>query len=158
MSVNSRRKLLTGAVTAAAAASVAGTVAGTALAQGPVSAKVEKKVVRSGPRPAKTPLFSGMVQLGNLLFLSGIGYHKEGDIRVHTEGVLAEIKKQLEAAGSSMEKVVKCTVFLANGKDYAAMNEVFLGRFGEDPPVRTTVAVAWVPGDSLVEIDVIAYV
>jgi 2-iminobutanoate/2-iminopropanoate deaminase len=150
MSVNSRRKLLTGAV----AAAVATGAAGSAQAKG----KNEKKVIRSGPKPAKTPLFSPAVQLGNLLFLSGVGYHKEGDIKVHTEGVLEDIRKQLEAAGSSMNKVLKCTVFLANGKDYAAMNEVFLGKFGDEPPVRTTVAAAWVPGDSLVEIDVIAYV
>ena len=49
-------------------------------------------------------------------------------------------------------------VYLAKGEDYAAMNEVFRGRFGEEPPVRTTIAAAWVPGNSLVEIDVIAYI
>ena len=48
------------------------------------------------------------------------------------------------------------TSYLADGKDYQAMNEVFRGRFGEEPPVRTTIAAAWVPGNSLVEIDVIA--
>jgi 2-iminobutanoate/2-iminopropanoate deaminase len=150
MSDKSRRKLITGAVTAMAAAGAAGS----AKAQG----TTEKKVIRSGPKPDKPPLFSGAVQYGNLLFLSGIGYHKEGDIKVHTEGVLDEIKKQLEAAGSSMNKVLKCTVYLAYGNDYKAMNEVFQGKFGDDPPVRTTVAAAWVPGNSLVEIDVIAYV
>ena len=93
-----------------------------------------------------------------LLFLSGIGYHKEGDIKVYTQGVLDDIKKQLEAAGSSMDKVLKCMVFLADLKDYAAMNEVFRGKFGDDPPVRTTVSVAGVPGNSLVEMDVIAYI
>ncbi|MBP6822020.1 MAG: RidA family protein, partial [Acidobacteria bacterium] len=51
-----------------------------------------------------------------------------------------------------------CNVYLADGKDYAAMNEAFRGRFGEEPPVRTTIAAAWIPGDSLVEIDVIAYI
>jgi 2-iminobutanoate/2-iminopropanoate deaminase len=149
MPVNSRRKLLTGAVAAVAAAGAAGS----ASAQG----KPEKKVIRSGPKPAINR-FSPAVQFGDLLFISGVGYHKEGDIKVHTEGVLADIKKQLEAAGSSMNKVLKCTVFLANGKDYDAMNEVFLGKFGEEPPVRTTVAAAWIPGNSLVEIDVIAYI
>ena len=59
--------------------------------------------------------------------------------------------------GSSMEKVLKVTVYLAKAEDYAAMNEVFLGRFGENPPVPTTTAAAWVPGNSLVEMDVIAY-
>jgi 2-iminobutanoate/2-iminopropanoate deaminase len=149
MPEKSRRKLLTGAVAAVAAAGAAGS----ASAQG----KTEKKVIRNGPRDPKA-LFSNAIQFGNLLFISGAGYHKEGDIKVHTEGVLADIKKSLEAAGSSMDKVLKCTVFLANGEDYAAMNDVFRGKFGEDPPVRTTVAAAWIPGNSKVEIDVIAYV
>jgi 2-iminobutanoate/2-iminopropanoate deaminase len=145
--MNTRRKLIAGAVSAVAATSAN------------AKTKLEKKVIRSGPKPATPPLFSGAVQFGNLLFLSGVGYHKEGDITVHTEGVLAETKKQLEAAGSSMNKVLKCTVFLANGADYKAMNDVFRGKFGDDPPVRTTVAAAWIPtGDSLLEIDVIAYV
>jgi 2-iminobutanoate/2-iminopropanoate deaminase len=92
-----------------------------------------------------------------LLFLSGVGYHEAGDIKVHTKGVLDSLEKQLIAAGSSMEKVLKCNVYLNDLKDYAAMNEVFKGRFGSEPPVRTTVALAGgVPGNSLVEIDVIA--
>ena len=57
-----------------------------------------------------------------------------------------------------MNKVLKCSVFLADLKDYAAMNEVYKGKFGDEPPVRTTVAVSGDPGNSLVEIDVIAYV
>ena len=57
-----------------------------------------------------------------------------------------------------MDKVLKAQVYLADLKDYKEMNEVFLGRFGSEPPVRTTVAVAGVPGKSLVEIDVIAYI
>jgi enamine deaminase RidA (YjgF/YER057c/UK114 family) len=52
---------------------------------------------------------------------------------------------------------LKCSVFLADLKDYDGMNEVFRGRFGDEPPVRTTIAAAGVPGNSLVEIDVIAY-
>ena len=147
MAQNTRRKLLTGAVAAVAAA-------GAANAQ----TKPEKKVIRNGPKPAEPPLFSGAVSYGNLLFLSGIGYHKEGDITVHTQGVLDDIRKQLEAAGSSMNKVLKCTVYLADLKDYKAMNDVFRGKFGDEPPVRTTVSVAGVPGNSLVEIDVIAYI
>jgi 2-iminobutanoate/2-iminopropanoate deaminase len=148
MTQNTRRKLITGTVTALAAG------AATASAQ----TKLEKKVIRSGPKPAKPPLYSPTVQYGNLIFISGAGYHEKGDIKVHTEGVLADIKKQLEAAGSSMNKVLKASVFLADLKDYAAMNEVYMGKFGDEPPVRTTVAVAGVPGNSLVEIDVIAYV
>jgi enamine deaminase RidA (YjgF/YER057c/UK114 family) len=99
------------------------------------------------------------VAYGNLLFIAGVGYHKEGDIKVHTKGVLDQIQQQLEAAGSSMKKVLKCSVFLNNLKDYDAMNEVFRGRFGAEPPVRTTIAAAGgIPGNSLVEIDVIAFI
>lgn len=144
---NSRRNLLRGAAAAVAAA-------GAAQAAEP---KLEKKVHYRGEKPKTTPLFSGAVSYGNLLFVSGIGAHYDGDIKAHTKTVLDEIEKALTNAGSSMEKVLKVTVFLAKGEDYAAMNEVFRGRFGENPPVRTTVAAAWVPGNSLVEMDVIAY-
>ncbi len=63
------------------------------------------------------------------------------------------------AAGSSMDKVLKCNVYLNDLKDYKEMNEEFLGRFGAEPPVRTKIAAAGgIPGNSLVEIDVIAYI
>ena len=72
---------------------------------------------------------------------------------------MKSIKEQLEGAGSSMEKVLKCNVYLNDLKDYDGMNEVFRGKFGPEPPVRTTVAPAGgIPGKSLVEIDVIAYI
>ena len=106
-----------------------------------------------------TPMFNQSVSYGNLLFIAGKGYHKEGDIKVHTKAVLDELQAELENAGSSMEKVLKCNVYLNDLKDYAGMNEVFKGRFGEQPPVRTTIAAAGgIPGNSLVEIDVIAYI
>src|SRR6266545_4369611 len=118
-----------------------------------------KKVHYRGAKPTKPPLFSGAVSYGNLLFIAGKGAHFQGDIKAHTAHVLDEIQKELENAGSSMEKVLKCNVYLNDLKDYQAMNEVFRGRFGEEPPVRTTIAAAGgIPGNSLVEIDVIAYI
>jgi enamine deaminase RidA (YjgF/YER057c/UK114 family) len=109
--------------------------------------------------PAENPLFSPVVTFGNLVFLSGIGAHFEGDVAAHTAHVLDEMKSNLEAVGSSMEKVLKVNVYLNDLADYAAMNEVFRGRFGPNPGVRTTIAAAGgIPGDSLVEIDCIAYV
>jgi len=119
-----------------------------------------KKVVHHrGEKPAKPSLFSGAVSYGNLLFIAGKGYHKPGDIKEHTQHVLDEIQAELENAGSSMEKVLQCRVFLNDLKDYDGMNEVFRGRFGAEPPVRTTIAAAGgIPGNSLVEIDVIAYI
>jgi 2-iminobutanoate/2-iminopropanoate deaminase len=136
----------------------AGAVTAT-VAAAPVSVqeKTKKRVLwKDGKRPEKTPLFSSTVAYGNLLFIAGLGAHFQGDIKAHTKSVLDSIQAQLEAAGSSMEKVLKCNVYLADLKDYTAMNEVFLGRFGPEPPVRTTIAAAGVPGNSLVEIDVIA--
>jgi 2-iminobutanoate/2-iminopropanoate deaminase len=104
-------------------------------------------------------LFSGIVAYGNLIFISGVGAHFAGDIKSHTGKVLDQIQAELESAGSSMKKVLKCNVYLNDLKDYAGMNEVFQGRFGDEPPVRTTIAApGGIPGNSLVEIDVIAYV
>lgn len=117
-----------------------------------------KKVHYRGEKPKSKPLFNGAVSYGNLLFIAGKGAHFEGDIKAHTKHVLDEIQKELENAGSSMEKVLKCNVYLNDLKDYQGMNEVFRGRFGDEPPVRTTIAAAGgIPGNSLVEIDVIAY-
>ncbi len=146
---NNRRGFLKAGVAAAAGA-------GPAQAQpsGP-----RKKVHYKGAKPKGTPMFSGAVSYGNLLFIAGKGYHKEGDIKVHTKAVLDDIQAELENAGSSMDKVLQCRVFLNDLKDYDAMNAVYKGRFGENPPVRTTIAAAGgIPGNSLVEIDVIAYI
>ncbi len=118
----------------------------------------QKKVYHRG-EPKPKPLFNDAVSYGNLLFIAGKGAHFAGDIKAHTAHVLDEIQKELENAGSSMDKVLKCSVFLNDIKDWAAMNEVFQGRFGDNPPVRTTIAAAGgIPGDSLVEMDVIAYI
>jgi enamine deaminase RidA (YjgF/YER057c/UK114 family) len=153
MSTTNRRKFLGSGVAAAAAATAAAVPAA-------AQEKATKKVIyRNGKKPDKTPLFNGTVTYGNLLFIAGVGYHSEGDIKVHTKNVLDSIKKQLEGAGSSMDKVLKCNVYLNDLKDYAGMNEIYQGSFGDEPPVRTTIAAAGgIPGNSLVEIDVIAYV
>lgn len=147
---NSRRSLLKRGATAAGVFAAGAPMAKAA------EGELKKKV--HGPKPAKTPLFSSAVSYGNLLFLSGKGAHYEGDIKQHTKTVLDDLEKELINAGSSMEKVLKVSVFLAKAEDYQAMNDVFKGRFGAEPPVRTTVAAAWVPGNSLVEMDVIAYI
>jgi len=148
--MNSKRRQV---LKAAAATAIAAPVAKAA------TQTTKKKVhYRDGKKPERPPLFSGAVSYGNLLFIAGKGAHYKGDIKEHTKTVLDEIEKELVNAGSSMDKVLKCNVYLAEAKDYQAMNEVFRGRFGEEPPVRTTIAAAWIPGDSLVEIDVIAYI
>ncbi len=139
---------------------IAGTAAATAV---PVTAMAQetprKRVYYRGKKPEKTPLFSSAVSYGNLLFLAGKGAHFEGDIKAHTKAVLDDIEKELTNAGSSMGKVLKANVYLNDLKDYQGMNEVFQGRFGSEPPVRTTIAAAGgIPGNSLVEIDVIAFI
>ena len=152
---NRRAFLKKAPAVAVAAAAVA--VPSTARAQGTADKPVKKVFYRSGKPPEKPPLFNGTVLYGNLVFISGIGYHEAGDITVHTTKVLEQMKTQLEACGSSMEKVLKVNVYLNDLKDYAAMNAVFQGKFGLEPGVRTTIAAAGgIPGNSLVEIDCIA--
>ena len=148
----SRRKILASGGAAAAAAAVA--VPAQAQQAGP-----QRKVHWSGGKQPENPLFSPVVTYGNLVFVAGKGAHFEGDIEAHTDHVLKTIQTELERVGSSMDKVLKCNVYLDALADYTAMNEVFRGRFGGDPPVRTTIAAAGgIPGNSLVEIDVIAYI
>src|SRR5882724_1811929 len=117
-----RRNILKAALGTAAAA-------GVAQAQtGPV-----RKVHRKGAKSANTPLFNSAVSYGNLLFIAGKGAHVEGDIKSHTKIVLDDIQQQLESVGSSMDKVLKCNVYLNDLKDYEAMNETYKGRFGDEP-------------------------
>ena len=118
----------------------------------------EEKKVFNVVTDQEIPLFSGSTKFGGMVFIAGKGAHFEGDIKSHTDHVLKELETELKKAGSSMEKVLKVTVFLNDINDYAGMNEVYKGRFGKNPPVRTTIAVAkgGVPGNSLVEMDCIA--
>jgi 2-iminobutanoate/2-iminopropanoate deaminase len=79
-----------------------------------------------------------------------------GDIAAQTERVLKNLSGLLQASGTSLDKAVRCTVFLKNMRDFAAMNEVYGRYFSQAPPARTTVEAARLPKDVLVEIDVIA--
>ena len=153
---SNRRKFLTKSTVVAAAVALPSV----AQAQTAAGAKPVKRVHYAGGKPPeKTPLFNGVVSLGNIVFIAGIGAHFEGDIKAHTKHVLDEMQKNLERVGSSMEKVLKVNVYLNDLKDYAGMNEVFRGRFGPEPGVRTTIAAAGgIPGNSLVEIDCIAFI
>jgi len=107
------------------------------------------------------PLFSSYTKHGNMVYVSGKGAHTAPfEIKNHTEIVLKRVEEELIKAGSSMEKVLKVNVYLNDFADYKGMNEVYKGRFGKNPPARTTVAVAkgGIPGDTIVEIDAIAYI
>jgi enamine deaminase RidA (YjgF/YER057c/UK114 family) len=164
METQSRRGLLKNAAKAAAAVTAGAALAPSAKAQ--VSGKLEKKSVPPKtqadkvPTNGKKPLFSSIITYGNMVFLAGVGAHFKGTIEEHTKHVLDELEKNLVKAGSSMEKVLKVNVYLNDLKDYTAMNSVYAtANWGDTPPVRTTVAPAGgIPGDSLVEIDMIAYI
>ncbi|MEN9951509.1 MAG: hypothetical protein RLY85_2261 [Bacteroidota bacterium] len=128
-----------------------------AVAKADTAGAADEKVCRNIVTQDEIPLFSGSTTFGGLVFVAGKGAHFEGDIKAHTDHVLKELEKELIRAGSSMEKVLKVNVYLADLNDYKGMNEVFRGRFGPKPPVRTTVATyGGVPGNSLVEMDCIA--
>lgn len=133
--------------------------AGTAQAARPEGQPQEEGKIRKGSvvTHGDDPLFSSVLVHDGLVYVAGIGAHFEGDIQDHTDSVLNKMEKRLKDAGSSMEQALKVTVYLHDLKDYEPMNEVFRGRFGDNPPVRSTVATyGGVPGDSLVEMDVIA--
>ncbi len=170
MKDQSRRGLLKNAAAAAVAATGGAALVPAAEAQQGIV--WEKKAIHppaappaptpGTPAPAATtapkgPLFNSIITFGNLVFLAGVGAHFKGTIEEHTTHVLDELERNLIAAGSSMDKVLKVNVYLSDLANYARMNSVYAGRFGAVPPVRTTIAVAGgVPGDSLVEIDCIA--
>jgi len=161
MEMQSRRGLLKNAAKAAAIATGSAMVAGKSEAK--ASATMEKKAYSCQPvadnAPSAPPLFSSAVSYGNLLFLAGVGAHFKGTIEEHTKHVLDELEKNLQCAGSSMDKVLKVNVYLNDINDWAKMNTVYAGRWGKVPPVRTTIAPAGgIPGNSLVEIDLIAYI
>jgi len=80
----------------------------------------------------------------------------DGGIAPQTDRALRNVAAILTAAGSSMDKVVRCTVFLTNMSDFSSMNEVYATFFPENPPARTTVAVAQLPKDALIEIQATA--
>jgi 2-iminobutanoate/2-iminopropanoate deaminase len=122
---------------------------------------IEPVVTNRGPQ-AIGPYSQG-VKANGFVFLSGqIALDPEtqqivdGGVAQQTERVLENLKAIVEAAGSSLRHAVKTTVFLADMKDFAAMNEVYARYFKERPPARSTVEVARLPRDVRVEIDLIA--
>ena len=114
-----------------------------------------------GPKPIGP--YSQAIKANGVIYLSGQvaldpkgGELMGGDIRQQTERVFENIKGILEAAGSNLHHVIKATVFLKDMNDFPAMNEVYARYFTAAPPARSTVQVARLPKDALVEIEVIA--
>jgi 2-iminobutanoate/2-iminopropanoate deaminase len=126
---------------------------------------VSKEAVRTeaAPAPYQGAPYSQAIKANGLVFVSGQlslrPGEKElapGDIRAQTEQAFSNLAAILEAAGTSLDKLVKTTVFLQNLDDFSGMNEVYATRVGETPPARSTVEVAKLPSGALVEIDAIA--
>ena len=124
-----------------------------------------KEVITTDCGPKAIGPYSQAIRANGFVFVSGqIAFDPktqqliEGDVRAQTERVLENLKGIVEAAGSSLDKVVKTTVFLADMNEFAAMNEVYTRYFTTQPPARSTVQAARLPRDVRVEIDVIALV
>jgi 2-iminobutanoate/2-iminopropanoate deaminase len=122
-----------------------------------------KEVVHTDRGPKPIGPYSQAVKASGFIYLSGqvaldpkTGDLIGGDIRQQTERTLENIKGVLEAAGTNLHHVVKTTVFLKDLNDFAAMNEVYARYFSAAPPARSTVQVARLPKDALLEIEVIA--
>jgi 2-iminobutanoate/2-iminopropanoate deaminase len=123
-------------------------------------------IERLSPPGVPTPRgpYSPAVRAGDFIFVSGQGpvdpatnEMRLGDIRHETRIVLTNIQRILEGCGATIADVVKCSVFLADGTDFAAMNEVYVEFFGAAKPARTTVACRFAMQGMKVEIDCIAY-
>jgi len=122
-----------------------------------------KQVIRTEQAPAAIGPYSQAVAANGLIFAAGqipldprTGQLVAGDVRVQTKRVLENLKAVFEAAGSSMDKVVKTTVYLRDLNDFGAMNEIYGEYFRENPPARATVQVGKLPRDAAVEIEAVA--
>src|SRR5215204_6503692 len=126
-----------------------------------------KSIVRTdrAPAPFQGAPYSQGIRCGDLVFVSGQLALRPGDKELsggtaaeQTEQVFANLRAILEEAGTSLDRLVKTTVFLQHLGDFAAMNEVYARHVGEAPPARSTVEVAKLPSGALVEIEAIAHV
>jgi 2-iminobutanoate/2-iminopropanoate deaminase len=122
-----------------------------------------RDVIATEQAPKAIGPYSQAIRAAGLIFTSGqiaidpaTAQIVGGDVSAQTERVLQNLAAILRASGSGIEKVVRCTVFLKNMGDFAAMNEVYGRHFKQSPPARSTVEVARLPKDVLVEIDAIA--
>ena len=122
-----------------------------------------KQIIATERAPQAIGPYSQAIVANGFVFASGqipidpaTGQFVEGGIVEQTEQVLRNVSNLLEAAGTSLARVVKTTVFLADMNDFAAMNETYARFFGENPPARSTVQAARLPRDAKVEIEVVA--
>jgi 2-iminobutanoate/2-iminopropanoate deaminase len=122
-----------------------------------------REVIATSDGPKAIGPYSQAIRANGLVFVSGqVAFDPatqqiiDGDVATQTERVLQNLTAILQAAGTSLDRALKTTVFLKNMSDFAAMNEVYARHFTKEPPARSTVEVARLPREVLVEIDVIA--
>jgi 2-iminobutanoate/2-iminopropanoate deaminase len=126
---------------------------------------MNKEIISTANAPKAIGPYEQAIKVGEFVYASGqipldpkTGNVVQGDIKIQTRRAIENLKAVLEAAGSSLDRVVKTTVFLKNIGDFAVMNEVYAEYLGAAKPARSTVAVADLPRGALVEIDLIAFV
>jgi 2-iminobutanoate/2-iminopropanoate deaminase len=126
---------------------------------------VGKEVISSAGAPAALGPYSQAIRSGNLIFVSGqipldpaTGKLVDGDVSAQSERVMKNLAAVLEAAGSSLAKVLKTTVYLRDLGDFNKMNEVYGKFFSDKPPARATMQVARLPRDAAIEIELVAEV
>src|SRR5271154_741303 len=126
---------------------------------------MSKKIIKTDKASLPVGPYNQAVSIGNLIYTAGqipldrLGDMVPGGIKEQTQQVLENVKFVVEAGGSSLEKVVKATVYLKDLNDFAGMNEIYSQYFkSELAPARTTIQVSRIPKDSLVEIEVVAHI
>jgi 2-iminobutanoate/2-iminopropanoate deaminase len=124
---------------------------------------MNREVIATANAPKAIGPYEQAIKVGEFVYISGqipldpkTGNLVEGDIKVQTRRVMENLKGILVASGSSLDRVVKATVFLKSIGDFAIMNEIYAEYLGAAKPARSTVAVADLPRGALVEIDLIA--
>jgi len=125
---------------------------------------MQKQIISTQNAPAAIGPYSQGIAFGDLVFTSGqlpldpaTGKLVDSDIKAATTQVIKNVQAILHEAGSSLDKVLRVTVYLKDMADFAAMNETYGEFFGANPPARTTFQVAKLPMDVAIEIDVVAY-
>ena len=123
----------------------------------------ERKVVSTASAPGAVGPYSQAIVCDGWVWVSGqipldpaTGEMVGGDVAAQADRVLRSLREILEEAGSSMERVVKATVYLRDMADFAEVNRVYAGFFGDQPPARVCVAVSGLPKDARIEIDAVA--
>ncbi len=161
-SLTSRRGFAARLATLFPGLAVAGAVSATAAVAAPQAASGVKKLDYEG-KPAGTGFITPLILHNETIYIAGQGAHSHDsdgkfpmDIETHTKKVMENVKTLVETGGGAMDSILQLTVYLTKIDDYDGMNKVFKTYFPNGGPARTTVAVAALPGNSLVEINCIA--